>query len=114
MRSRRALLVTALAAVCGLTAGCFTGTASQGPQRLRVALPFPPTQAMSPWNNDGALLTKLGVAETLVGLDRSGRVEPLLAESWTRPSGGWVGATNGPSNPAPGALSLNGQSCAVG
>ncbi|KJK52178.1 hypothetical protein UK23_04405 [Lentzea aerocolonigenes] len=87
MTSRRALLVTALAAVCGLTAGCFTGAASQGPQRLRMALPFPPAQAMSPWNNDGPLLTKLGIAETLVGLDRSGRVEPLLAESWTRKSG---------------------------
>jgi peptide/nickel transport system substrate-binding protein len=86
MRSRRTLLVTALAAVCGLTAGCFTGAASQGPQRLRMALPFPPSQAMSPWGNDGMLLAKLGVAETLVGLDRSGRPEPLLAESWTRPS----------------------------
>lgn len=86
MRTRRALLVTALAAVCALTAGCFTGAASQGPQRLRVALPFPPAQAMSPWSNDGALLTKLGIGETLVGLDRSGRPEPLLAESWTRQS----------------------------
>ncbi|KOV82825.1 ABC transporter substrate-binding protein [Nocardia sp. NRRL S-836] len=86
MRTRRALLTTTLVAVCGLTAGCFTGTASQEPQRLRVALPFPPTQAMSPWGNDGVLLTKLGIAETLVGLDRSGRPEPQLAESWTRPS----------------------------
>ncbi|MDX8055091.1 ABC transporter substrate-binding protein [Lentzea sp. BCCO 10_0798] len=86
MRTRRALLVTALAAVCGLTAGCFTGAASQEPQRLRVALPFPPYQALSPWGNDGVLLTRLGIAETLVGLDRSGRAEPMLAESWTRQS----------------------------
>lgn len=86
MRTRRALLVTTLAAVCGLTAGCFTGAASQGPQRLRVALPFPPAQAMSPYSNDGPLLTKLGIAEPLVTLNRSGRAEPLLAESWTRQS----------------------------
>ncbi|MDT7785637.1 MAG: peptide/nickel transport system substrate-binding protein [Pseudonocardiales bacterium] len=86
MRTRRALLVTALAAACGLTAGCFTGAALQGPQRLRVALPFPPGQALSPWGNDGVLLTRLGIAETLVGLDRSGRAEPMLAESWARQS----------------------------
>ncbi|WP_330277196.1 ABC transporter substrate-binding protein [Lentzea sp. NBC_00516] len=86
MRTRRGLLATTLLAVCGLTAGCFTGAASQGPQRLHVALPFPPAQAMSPWSNDGLLLTKLGIAESLVGLDRSGRPEPQLAESWTRQS----------------------------
>ena len=86
MRTRRALLGTALAAVCGLTAGCFTGTATQDARRLRVALPFPPSQAMSPWGNDGALLTRLGIAEPLVGLDRAGRPEALLAESWTRQS----------------------------
>jgi peptide/nickel transport system substrate-binding protein len=86
MRTRRALLATALAAVCGLTAGCFTGAATQGPQRLRVALPFPPAQAMSPWGDDGLLLSRLGVTETLVQLDRSGRPEPLLAERWTRQS----------------------------
>jgi peptide/nickel transport system substrate-binding protein len=87
MRTRRALLVTTLAAVCGLTAGCFTGAATdEGAQRLRVALPFPPAQAMSPWGNDGLLLTKLGIAEALVGLDRSGRPEAQLAESWTRQS----------------------------
>ncbi len=86
MSTRRALLVTTLLAVCGLTAGCFTGAASQGPQRLRLAVPFPPTQAMSPWGDDSLLITRLGIAETLVQLDRSGRPEALLAESWARQS----------------------------
>ncbi|WP_394617282.1 ABC transporter substrate-binding protein [Lentzea sp. JNUCC 0626] len=83
---RRRIAFSAMLATCVLTAGCFTGGTSQDAAVLRVAMPFAPKQAMSPWGDDGALLTQLGIAETLVGLAPDGSPQPLLAQSWTRRS----------------------------
>jgi peptide/nickel transport system substrate-binding protein len=90
MLFRRGALAAALLTVCTLTAGCFAGAAAPGGERLRVVLPFPPTQAMSPWGDDGALLTRLGIAETLVQLDEQQQPKPMLAEGWVRrPDSSW-------------------------
>jgi peptide/nickel transport system substrate-binding protein len=85
---RRSLLPTCLALPI-LLAGCFAGPPG-GPSddavgdRLRVVLPFPPAQALSPFGDDALILTRLGVAEPLVALDESGAPVPALARSWTR------------------------------
>ncbi|SMC66454.1 ABC transporter substrate-binding protein [Kibdelosporangium aridum] len=77
-------IVAFLLAVGMLATGCFAGSATNGDGRLRVVLPFPPAQAMSPWGDDALLLTRLGIAEPLVELDAGGKPVPGLAESWTR------------------------------
>ncbi|RSM88753.1 ABC transporter substrate-binding protein [Kibdelosporangium aridum] len=65
-----------------LATGCFAGSATS--DRLRVVLPFPPAQGMSPWSDDALLLTRLGIAEPLVELDTNGKPVPGLAESWAK------------------------------
>ncbi|MFD8493049.1 ABC transporter substrate-binding protein [Amycolatopsis sp. NPDC059657] len=81
LRLGASLLVVAM-----VTTGCFAGSAAGGDDgaRLRVVLPFPPAQGLSPWGDDALLLTRLGVAEPLVDLDQAGSPVPGLAESWTR------------------------------
>lgn len=72
------------ALVCSLTiAGCTTpeeGGASGS--ELGVALPFKPVASLSPFSDDSVLNTRMGVAETLVTLDKEGKPTPWLAESW--------------------------------
>ncbi|MCZ2820589.1 ABC transporter substrate-binding protein [Modestobacter sp. VKM Ac-2977] len=76
-----------LLALPALLAGCFAPAAEESAgsgQRLALALAFPPVAALSPFSDDAALITRMGVGETLVGLDEAGEPAPLLAESWSR------------------------------
>lgn len=73
----RALVIIAALLVL---AGC--STAAPAEQGVRVALQFPPRAGYAFDADDGALLTKLGVAEPLVGLDAQGNPVPGLATSW--------------------------------
>ncbi|MCZ2829213.1 ABC transporter substrate-binding protein [Modestobacter sp. VKM Ac-2986] len=71
-----------------LLAGCFTASpeaAEDGGARLRLALAFPPAAALSPFSDDAVLTSRMGVTETLVGLDDAGAPVPQLAGSWSRP-----------------------------
>ena len=82
MKRRTALL----AAPVLLVSGCFSGgggsSSDDGADRIRLALAFPPVAALSPWTDDAVLLTRMGVAESLVAFDASGAAQPQLAESW--------------------------------
>jgi peptide/nickel transport system substrate-binding protein len=49
---------------------------------LKVALAFPPRAGLSVTSDDAFLLTRLGVAETLVKADGAGNATPLLATAW--------------------------------
>ncbi|TDQ62556.1 peptide/nickel transport system substrate-binding protein [Actinomycetospora succinea] len=84
IRSVRSL-VLALAALL-ILAGC--GTTAPADQGVRVALQFPPRAGYAFDADDGGLLTKLGVAEPLVGLDPQGSAVPGLATSWAREGDG--------------------------
>ncbi|MBO1337443.1 ABC transporter substrate-binding protein [Streptomyces sp. VRA16 Mangrove soil] len=79
---RRGLLLAA--AGIGLTSACgsFTGTARGG--RLGVDLAFAPTQGLSPYGDDGLLLSRLAVVDGLTRMDTDGVIHPALAEKWTR------------------------------
>ncbi|MFI5661065.1 ABC transporter substrate-binding protein [Streptomyces sp. NPDC051684] len=81
---RRGLLLAA--AGIGLTSACgsFTGTARRG--RIAVDLAFAPTQGLSPYTDDGLLLSRLAVVDGLTRMDTAGVVHPALAEKWTRTS----------------------------
>ncbi|MET8470323.1 ABC transporter substrate-binding protein [Streptomyces sp. NPDC006422] len=81
---RRGLLLAA--AGIGLTSACgsFTGTARRG--RIAVDLAFAPTQGLSPYTDDGLLLSRLAVVDGLTRMDTEGVVHPALAEKWTRTS----------------------------
>lgn len=83
MRRRGFLLA---AAGIGLTSACgsFTGTARRG--RIAVDLAFAPTQGLSPYSDDGLLLSRLAVVDGLTRMDTEGVVHPALAEKWTRTS----------------------------
>lgn len=87
-RLRRAALP--LAATALLTTAVTACTSSGGPggsggdQRLKVALAFPPAQAMSPYGDDAVTLSRLAVVEGLTRLDRDGEAKPALATSWKR------------------------------
>ncbi|WP_306321449.1 MULTISPECIES: ABC transporter substrate-binding protein [unclassified Streptomyces] len=83
MRRRGFLL--AVAGV-GLTSACgsFTGTARRG--RIAVDLAFAPTQGLSPYSDDGLLLSRLAVVDGLTRMDSDGVIHPALAEKWTRTS----------------------------
>ncbi|MFI7383494.1 ABC transporter substrate-binding protein [Streptomyces sp. NPDC049813] len=81
MRRRGFLLAaagTALTSACG----SFTGTAGGG--RLAVDLAFAPTQGLSPYGDDGLLLSRLAVVDGLTRMDTDGAVHPALARTWTR------------------------------
>ncbi|MHB9759727.1 ABC transporter substrate-binding protein [Streptomyces sp. BYX5S] len=83
MRRRGFLLA---AAGIGLTSACgsFTGTARRG--RIAVDLAFAPTQGLSPYSDDGLLLSRLAVVDGLTRMDTAGVIHPALALKWTRPS----------------------------
>ncbi|MGY0492683.1 ABC transporter substrate-binding protein [Streptomyces sp. WG-D5] len=83
MRRRGFLLA---AAGIGLTSACgsFTGTARRG--RIAVDLAFAPTQGLSPYSDDGLLLSRLAVVDGLTRMDTAGVIHPALARKWTRPS----------------------------
>ncbi|SEC55447.1 peptide/nickel transport system substrate-binding protein [Amycolatopsis tolypomycina] len=88
------LLVSCLLA--SLLSGCFAsaGGAGAAPDdgRLRVALAFAPSQNLSPYGQDGYILSRLGVAEGLTRLAADGTAAPALAESWRADDAGrgWV------------------------
>ncbi len=79
------MAATLAVVTAGSTAGCFAATASgdNAERRLRVGLAFEPKRQMSPFTDDAAIITQLGVAETLVNFDRNGMLTPALAESWS-------------------------------
>ncbi|MFC6286125.1 ABC transporter substrate-binding protein [Nocardioides sp. GCM10027113] len=84
----RVTLATLLGLVAGSTSGCFAaaqegaGPGSGAGGTLRLALPWAPAAAYSPYSDDGVLLSRLGATESLTRLDESGAPAPVLAESW--------------------------------
>ncbi|WP_433546921.1 ABC transporter substrate-binding protein [Streptomyces sp. CA-294286] len=80
-----AVLVLSVTACAG---GGGSGTSSAGGDggRIRVALAFPPAQAMSPFGDDAVTLSRLAVAEGLTALGRNGEALPALATEW-KPDG---------------------------
>ena len=93
---RLAARAAALTAVAACAAACFSGPSPSGPAdgaaaspgtaRIRLALPFTPVAGLSPTSgNDAVLATRMGVTETLVDLDPTGRPQPALATSWANP-----------------------------
>ena len=65
------------------------GAPPSGDGGIAVALQFPPRAGYAFDADDGALLTKLGVAEPLVALDPAGNPVPGLATSWTQEGTSW-------------------------
>lgn len=77
-------LVVALALLLSACGGAVpTGDA------VSVALQFPPRAGYAFDADDGGLLTKLGVAEPLVALDRQGNPVPGLATAWVQDGASW-------------------------
>ncbi|MEU3051798.1 ABC transporter substrate-binding protein [Streptomyces griseus] len=87
-RLRRAALPLAATALLATAVTACTSSGgtdgSGGDQRLKVALAFPPAQAMSPYGDDAVTLSRLAVVEGLTRLDRDGEAKPALATSWKR------------------------------
>ncbi|MEU3704146.1 ABC transporter substrate-binding protein [Streptomyces anulatus] len=87
-RPRRVALPLAAAALLVPVATACTSSGSSGgsggDQRLKVAMAFPPAQAMSPYGDDAVTLSRLAVVEGLTRLDRDGEAKPALAASWKR------------------------------
>ncbi|MFH9202423.1 ABC transporter substrate-binding protein [Streptomyces anulatus] len=87
-RPRRVALPLAAAALLVPVATACTSSGnsggSGGDQRLKVAMAFPPAQAMSPYGDDAVTLSRLAVVEGLTRLDRNGEAKPALAASWKR------------------------------
>ena len=73
----------ALAALALLLTAC-TSTPTDN-NTLAIALPFEPVASLSPFSDDALMTTRIGVGETLVGLDDNGVAQPWLAQSFTRP-----------------------------
>ncbi|MFE3387883.1 ABC transporter substrate-binding protein [Streptomyces anulatus] len=88
LRPRRVALPLAAAAFLVPVATACTSSGSSGgsggDQRLKVAMAFPPAQAMSPYGDDAVTLSRLAVVEGLTRLDRNGEAKPALAASWKR------------------------------
>lgn len=84
-RPRRvALPLAAAALLVPVATACTSSGSSGGDQRLKVAMAFPPAQAMSPYGDDAVTLSRLAVVEGLTRLDRNGGAKPALAASWKR------------------------------
>src|SRR6478609_11397650 len=81
-RRRVALPLAAATLLVPVATACTSSTDSGGDQRLKVAMAFPPAQAMSPYGDDAVTLSRLAVIEGLTTLDRNGAAEPALATSW--------------------------------
>ncbi|MFI5900621.1 ABC transporter substrate-binding protein [Streptomyces cyaneofuscatus] len=86
---RVALPLAAAALLVPAATACSSGGpggsgASGGDQRLKVAMAFPPAQAMSPYGDDAVTLSRLAVVEGLTGLDKNGDAKPALATAWKR------------------------------
>ncbi|MFI7238753.1 ABC transporter substrate-binding protein [Streptomyces cyaneofuscatus] len=88
-RHRRVALPLAAALLVPTATACSSGGAGGsgapgGDQRLKVAMAFPPAQAMSPYGDDAVTLSRLAVVEGLTGLDKNGDAKPALATAWKR------------------------------
>ncbi|MEV6475926.1 ABC transporter substrate-binding protein [Streptomyces sp. NPDC051657] len=86
-RRRVALPLAAATLLVPVATACTSSTdsgGSGGDQRLKVAMAFPPAQAMSPYGDDAVTLSRLAVVEGLTRLDRNGEAGPALAASWKR------------------------------
>ncbi|MFH9297870.1 ABC transporter substrate-binding protein [Streptomyces sp. NPDC017520] len=86
-RRRVALPLAAATLLVPVATACTSSTdsgGSGGDQRLKVAMAFPPAQAMSPYGDDAVTLSRLAVVEGLTRLDRDGEAKPALAASWKR------------------------------
>ncbi|MFJ6147917.1 ABC transporter substrate-binding protein [Streptomyces anulatus] len=86
-RRRVALPLAAAALLVPVATACTSSGSSGGSggdQRLKVAMAFPPAQAMSPFGDDAVTLSRLAVVEGLTRLDRNGEAKPALAASWKR------------------------------
>ncbi|MFD5199904.1 ABC transporter substrate-binding protein [Streptomyces sp. NPDC058375] len=83
---RAALPLAATALLAAATACTSSGgpSGSGGDERLKVALAFPPAQAMSPYGDDAVILSRLAVVEGLTRLDENGEAKPALATAWKR------------------------------
>ncbi|MFJ9398977.1 ABC transporter substrate-binding protein [Streptomyces californicus] len=80
-----ATLLVSAATACTSSGGSGSGDGGTGgDRRLKVALAFPPAQAMSPYGDDAVTLSRLAVVEGLTRLDRNGEAKPALATSWKR------------------------------
>ncbi|WP_371624347.1 ABC transporter substrate-binding protein [Streptomyces sp. NBC_01116] len=91
LRRRVALPLAAATLLVPVATACTSSTdsgGSGGDQRLKVAMAFPPAQAMSPYGDDAVTLSRLAVVEGLTRLDRNGEAEPALAASWKRDGAG--------------------------
>ncbi|MFI5806542.1 ABC transporter substrate-binding protein [Streptomyces sp. NPDC051561] len=90
IRRRRVLPLAASATVLTLSVtacgGGGSGSAGGDGGRLRVALAFPPAQAMSPYGDDAVTLSRLAVVEGLTSLGKNGEALPALATEW-KPDG---------------------------
>ncbi|HCA87838.1 MAG TPA: ABC transporter substrate-binding protein, partial [Streptomyces sp.] len=100
-RPRRAAALAAAALLLPVLSGCFadrsadsdsdSASAGSADHRLRVAMAFPPAQAMSPYGDDAVLLSRLAVTEGLTALGGDGSARPALATSWQRSGDtGWT------------------------
>jgi len=88
-RRRIALPLAAATLLVPAATACSSGGpggsgASGGQQRLKVAMAFPPAQAMSPYGDDAVTLSRLAVVEGLTSLDKNGDAKPALATGWKR------------------------------
>ncbi len=85
-RAALPLAATALLATAACTSSGGSGSSggSDGNQRLKAALAFPPAQAMSPYGDDAVTLSRLAVVEGLTRLDKNGEAKPALATVWKR------------------------------
>ncbi|MEJ2868053.1 ABC transporter substrate-binding protein [Actinomycetospora sp. OC33-EN08] len=75
--------------VLALVLSACGGSAPSSDGSVAVALQFPPRAGYAFDADDGALLTKLGVAEPLVALDRQGNPVPGLATAWVQEGASW-------------------------
>lgn len=88
VRTSAALAAVGLLSVTALTACAGDQGGGGNGGRLRVAMAFPPAQAMNPYGDDAVTLSRLSVIEGLTRLDASGVAKPALATSWKPSDGG--------------------------